>query len=333
MWLVIAGGMITLLAAAMRNQKSGKCSGYSISIKGATKNLFVAEKDVVSILSKGANGKITGQMMNSFDLHKLERLIESNGWIKDAELYFDNNALLHVIVEEREPVARVFTNGHKNFYVDAEGTIMPLSDKMSARVPVFTGFPDKKRLTKKDSLLLNDIRRTAVFINNDSFWSSQVSQIDIADNEFEMIPLVGNHIVKLGKGDDMEKKFHRLYIFYKDVLSKTGFDKYRTINVQYAGQVIGVKGYASKVDSIELRKSVEKLLQQSRQIQNDTIVPIAPRIERPGAEAATETNNTLSVNSSPNPLNATLANENDNQASAPKPAVRQPRAVMPKRNE
>jgi cell division protein FtsQ len=60
--------------------------------------------------------------------------------------------------------------------------------------------------TKKDSLLLHDVKVTAAFINSDSFWSSQVAQIDMAPSEadgsweFDMVPVIGNHIVKLGGG-------------------------------------------------------------------------------------------------------------------------------------
>ena len=71
---------------------------------------------------------------------------------------------------------------------------------------------------------------------------AQVAQIDITpERNFEMIPVVGNHTVILGDGENMEQKFHRLFVFYKNVLSQTGFDKYKAINVQYAGQVVGVK--------------------------------------------------------------------------------------------
>ena len=80
--------------------------------------------------------------------------------------------------------------------------------------------------------------------------------------EFDMIPVIGNHIVKLGNGEDMEQKFNRLFIFYKQVLSRTGFDKYKTIDVRYAGQVVGGKSENPKVDSVQLRKNVENLLQQ-----------------------------------------------------------------------
>jgi cell division protein FtsQ len=151
---------------------------------------------------------------------------------------------------------------------------MPLSDKMSARVPVFTSFPDKKILSSKDSMLLSDIKVTANFIVNDPFWMSQVAQIDITpDRKFEMIPVIGNHLVKLGNGENIDQKFMRLLIFYKEVLSKTGFDKYKVINVQYEGQVVASR-YSDdpEVDSAQLRKNVDKLLQQAREAQNDTVI-------------------------------------------------------------
>ena len=181
--------------------------------------------------------------------------------------------MLHISVEEKEPIARIFTTAGKSFYIDNEGEKMPLSEMMSARVPVFTNFPDKKVLSAKDSILLNDIRGTASFILNDSFWMAQTEQIDITeDKNFEMIPTIGHHVVKLGKGNDIDKKFRRLLIFYQQVLSKTSFDKYNIVDVQYTGQVIGSKTKMSKVDSMQLKKNIEKLLQEARKMQTDTIV-------------------------------------------------------------
>jgi cell division protein FtsQ len=78
---------------------------------------------------------------------------------------------------------------------------------------------------------------------HDEVWMAQVSQIDIQpDRTFDMIPVVGNHIIEFGDGTDCEKKFKRLLLFYQQVLSKTGMDVYQKVNVQYARQVIGVKG-------------------------------------------------------------------------------------------
>ncbi|MEI9807796.1 MAG: hypothetical protein WDO16_07910 [Bacteroidota bacterium] len=271
MWVAIGGGMLTLLIAAIGKQKRDHCKDYTISIKGVQDNFFVDQKDVLKLLKAAAKGEVKGQKKSTLNLQQMEKLLEENIWIKDAELYFDNQEVLHVSILEREPIARVFTIAGKSYYLDKDEKRMPLSDKMSAKVPVFTGFPEKI-LGKRDSVLLHNVKDAATFILNDPFWMSQVAQVDItAERNFEMTPVVGNHTVILGDGENMERKFHRLFVFYKNVLSKTGFDKYKAINVQYAGQVVGIRNNGTKKDTARLRLNVEKLLHQAREMQNDSL--------------------------------------------------------------
>jgi cell division protein FtsQ len=265
--------MLTLLIAAIGKQKRDHCKDYMIRIKGVQNIFFVDNKDVLKLLKVAAKGDVKGQKKSSFNLQQIEQLLEKNVWVKDAELYFDNHDVLHVSVTEREPVARLFTITGKSFYIDESEKKMPLSDKLSAKVPVFTGFPEKI-LSKRDSALLHDVKKTATFILNDPFWMAQVAQIDITPGrEFEMTPVVGNHTVILGDGENIERKFHRLFVFYKNVLSQAGFDKYKVINVQYTGQVTGIKNNnRSKGDTARLRLNVEKLLRQAREVQNDSVM-------------------------------------------------------------
>jgi cell division protein FtsQ len=271
-------GLVVLLVAAIDKRNHERCKDYVITINGAKKNLFISEKDIKSVLDTASAGKIKNRLITDFNLRKLEQLIKENPWVQDANLYFDNKEVLHVSVQEREPVARIFTIAQRSFYIDSNDERMPLSTIMSARVPVFTNFPDKRPLGTKDSILLNDIKRTASFILNDSFWMAQIEQIDVTqDRNFEMVPTVGNHIVRLGNGDDIDMKFHRLFIFYQQVLSKTSFDKYKVVDVRFAGQVTGTREKISRIDSVQLRKNVEKLLQEARRIQQDTTVSIAPQ--------------------------------------------------------
>lgn len=346
-WLCIGGGMFILLMAAISTKKKGHCSNYFITLKGADKNLFIDQKDVEQLLKKATKGDIKGEPVVSFNLHELEQMLEHNTWIDEAELYFDNKDVLHVTVTEKEPVARIFTTENNSFYIDSIGNKIPLSDKLSARVPVFTGFPDKKKLSAKDSMLLNEVRVIANHINNDAFWQSQVAQIDITkERNFEMIPVVGNHLVKLGNGENMSQKFNRLMVFYTQVLSKTGFDKYKIIDVQYKGQVVASK-YAgnAKIDSIQLRRNVEKLLRQSVEAENDTAVKALPPAVKLENDSATAPDPSLQDNlmsnpakdNSPNPLKSTLtkptAKKNDKVTKdkdlKPKPALKKPKAVMP----
>jgi cell division protein FtsQ len=277
MWVLISGGVLTLLIAAVGKQKRNTCKDYVIAIKGNDENLFLSREEILKTLKAATKGNIKGQSKKSFNLLRLEDLLEENQWVKNAQVYFDNKDILHVSVTERKPIARIFTAGGKSFYIDDEARKMKLSAKRIAVLPVFTGFPDKNMKIKGDSTLLNDIKITAQLINTDSFWTAQVAQIDVEPSEsdqsweFEMIPVVGNHIIKLGNGQDIAQKFNRLFIFYKEVLSRTGFNKYKTIDVRFAGQVIGGKSENPKVDSVLLRKSVEKMLEQIKIMEKEAM--------------------------------------------------------------
>ena len=138
--------------------------------------------------------------------------------------------------------------------------------------------------------------------------------------------------MKLGSGENIEQKFNRLFIFYKQVLARSGFDKYKTIDVRYTGQVVGGKSENPKVDSIQLRKNVENLLQQIKKIEseNEAIEKSMTQNTAPIAEPAdSETvtgNEPVSNNPDPNP-----AEKNRN----PKPAEEKkiPKAVMKVRRQ
>lgn len=252
MWVAIGGGMLTLLLAAIGKQNKDVCKGYEITIKGErTKDFFVDNSDIAGMLKYAAKKDLKGEPRSSINLAEIEASLEKNPWIKDAQLYFDNKGMLRVSVTEREPIARIFTSGGRSFYLDAENHAMPLTERAVAQVPVFTGFPDKRNWSKTDSLLVQDINATATFINNNSFWKSQVAQVNIVADcgagcwQFEITPVVGNHIVKLGNGKSIEKKMNRLFVFYKQVLAKAGFDKYKIIDVRFNGQVVGTRRPAS----------------------------------------------------------------------------------------
>lgn len=341
--LVAGAGMLTLLIAAIGEKKKGQCADYKITVKSAGNNsLFIDDKDVFKLLSAATGGAVKGQPMSAINIRKLEDMLENNVWISDAQLYFDNRNVLHVAVKEREPLARLFTMAGNSFYIDSNEKRMPLSDKMSARVLVFTGFPDKKILTQKDSMLLSDVKTVAQFISTDSFWTSQASEIDITpERNFEMIPVIGNHLVKIGDAENLEQKFHRLFLFYNTVLSKTGFDRYRIIDAQYDGQIVAIRKGAklNSVDTAKLKLNVQKLIKQSLEVQNDTMVT---------AKNVVVKNNTLNSAdhvltnekeendpkiSSPNPLKLSVkTNPGKKPIEKPKPVQKKtPKAVMQKR--
>lgn len=251
---------MVLLVAAIRIKKNKVCQGFTIDINTSENGQwFIDKKDIVQLVTSNGTQTIAGRPLQSFDLQKMEMRLQRDPWVRDAELYFDSRETLHIRIDEREPVARIFTVTGSSFYIDSSGEHLPLSEKLSARVPVFTGFPaDRKQLHGADSLLQVQVKQLGWFILQDQFWMSQIAQVEITpEKNFELVPTIGNHIIEFGNGNDYEKKFRRLMIFYRQVLRSTGMDRYPRINVQYAGQVIGIRpGVAgSRTDSVQASAS------------------------------------------------------------------------------
>ena len=111
------------------------------------------------------------------------------------------------------------------------------------RLPVFTNFPsDQEKLSKPDSLLLNDIVHFTKAVQTDSFFLAQTAQVNIATNgDFELVPSVGDHIVLIGSVDNIEDKLNRLYTFYKKVWVQSGLNAYQVIDCRFDNQIVALK--------------------------------------------------------------------------------------------
>lgn len=274
-WCLAGAGMIALLVAAASRKNEEVCKSYEITIHGASEQLFLEKADIVEMLA--ANTSIQGSPVSELDLRKMEERLKRHAWIRGAQLFVDNNSILKISVEEREPIARIFTLSGNSFYIDSACEQLPLTDKIAVRLPVFTGFPsDKERLAKADRQLMRQIKSISEYINKSTFWSAQVVQIDITpQRNFEMMPEVGNHVIEFGDGANVEDKFNRLMVFYKQVMSKTGLNGYERVSVEFARQVVGKKKAAriSRYDSLMAVKKIQQLIIAAQKLQPDTLQP------------------------------------------------------------
>lgn len=273
LWILVGMGTIVLLGAAMYKRNSNQCKGVEISIEGVKNNLFIDKADVNAILEKLSSGKFKAKPIKTFDLAGMETVLERNKWIKSAELYFDNNDVLRINIIEREPIVRIFNSVGSSFYIDSSLKKLPLSSKFSARLPVFTNFPAGDIHSKAGKALLNDIKNIGTYILQDAFWMAQIDQIDITPQyTFEMVPKVGNQLIIFGSAENYEEKFTNLLVFYKNVQSKVGWNKYSKINVSYEGQVVAVKRGADeiKLDSLKTIQLIKMLMANAQKQANDS---------------------------------------------------------------
>lgn len=244
-WIVFSIGLIVLFGASIQQKSKKKCSAIKIEITGAEKHLFIDEKDVMDLLL--ANGPIQGVFIHSLPLRKMETDVEQNKWVKNAEMFFDNNQVLQIQIEERQPVARIFQTDGGSFYLDTAAVMLPLSNKISARVPAFTGFAKE---SNRDTVLIQQVIDLATFIGSDSFFSAQISQIDIRpDKKFEMVPLIGDHMIVFGDASDLANKFKKLHAFYQSAWLINGMNTYETLDLQYKNQLVAIKKGTAKAEA------------------------------------------------------------------------------------
>lgn len=84
------------------------------------------------------------------------------------------------------------------------------------------------------------------YIEQDSFWRAEIVQIvastmSSGDLRLDLIPRSGHYTIRFGRPDDVEQKLDRLLAFYEKGLSNIGWDTFRTISVEYDGQVVCTK--------------------------------------------------------------------------------------------
>jgi cell division protein FtsQ len=242
LWSLLGIALVVLFVLAWQAKAEKKCQGVEVELVGEnTTALFMNEQEILHILQQ-QNCK-SGVAIAQLNLTAIEKYLENTGWIKNAELYFDNQLVLQVRIEQRVPIARVFSVTGSSFYVDYEGKRLPLRQLSVLRLPVFTGFTSgQEQLSKPDSALLKHMVLLANTIREDSFFTAQIAQINIAPNgDFELIPSLGDHMVLLGSVDSLENKLDRLYTFYKKVWVPSGINAFQVLDLRFNNQVVALK--------------------------------------------------------------------------------------------
>jgi cell division protein FtsQ len=262
LWSAVGLGTLVLLVAAIEKKDAAHCKGVYINIKGVKNIFFIDRKDELDSIISIEGYNPVDEPISSFNLRAMEGKLTNNIWIRNAQLFFDNNDTLQIDILESEPLARLFTTGGNTFYIDSALNRLPLSEKSSARVPVFTGFPsDRIILAPQDSSLLRDIKTISLAIQEDPFSMGLIDQVDITPQRtFEMIPKIGNNIIEFGDATDAEEKLKRLKLFYQHVLLKAGMNYYSVVDVQYKDQVVARRKTAADITADSLK--TEQLLQQ-----------------------------------------------------------------------
>jgi cell division protein FtsQ len=230
-----------LIAFTERMKGDVAVGDIRIKIDNIHENHFLDEEDVNDLMQLD-HENIRGASLNKLNFKEIENRIKKDPFIGDADVYSDLKGNLVVNVELRRPIARIVRNDGPDGYIAEDGTIMPVSEKFTSRVILISGSFVRQILQKEnlneleEGPVLMDMIRT---INSDDFWHAQIAQLDIDQKaNVTIFPQVGDETIQFGKAENLEVKFRKLRIFYKEILPRVGWNKYSRVNLEYEGQII-----------------------------------------------------------------------------------------------
>lgn len=236
--LVVTTCCVIAMVSASRIEDSKTVKSVAIHFKNDKRYHFIEEQEIMDLAINNRHTDIEHTPISRLDIHTMEQLIMADPWVAHAQVFIDNEHVLHMYVTQRIPVARVFQDKGVSFYLDTTLSIMPLSPNYKYYTTVVTNVPE---LTNDSAgwALRKDIISLVRTIQADSFWSAQISHVIIdSDRTFELVPILGDQRILFGDATRMKEKFDNLFAFYKNVLNRIGWDKYEKIDVRYAGQVV-----------------------------------------------------------------------------------------------
>lgn len=234
--------LLSMISFIDKREVGYKVDDIEVKIENTYENFFIDEDDVMSLIIEHKGDTMLGDAMGRVNLKEIEARIEKHSFIKDAQVFRDLTGHLVVKAIQNKPIARIVAGNGKNAYLGEDGDILPTSTKYTARVVVLSG-NYMNQLTERRNVSENEYDQQLFdlinFINEDKFWSMQIAQVDVnSKGKIVMIPQVGGQRLEFGRADDIEHKFKRLEIFFKEIMPTKGWNTYSRVNVEYKDQII-----------------------------------------------------------------------------------------------
>ncbi len=245
-WVLMIAGIAALLFFSVLRKSNAEVKTLVVHIEGVRGNdQLITEKEVQQILTLAAGKTLTKRNIKTLNLRKLEAKLSKDKRIERADLYFDSKNRLQVRILQKKPVIRVIEEAGFEYYLDESGKQIPVTRGSAVRVPIVTGIKDTfnaRFLTSEKASSLKDVFNIMQYVSKDDFLTALIEQVHVEQDsigDIVLIPKLGKEKIIFGDASEVEAKFNKLKIFYRDGLPKLGWSRYKTLNLKYANQVTG----------------------------------------------------------------------------------------------
>lgn len=253
--IAFAGGLFLLgvLVTAIEYKANSTSSEFKVNIEPVDGELYITADDIGDLIKEKFYGEtprtieslLADEKLKRINLRALEEVVDDYEWVLESDVYVDAKNSITINIIQRKPIMRCFDVKNNSFYVDDNGVQMPTSIHETARVIVASGnIKDINATIQSDTTysVIDSLYKLVQYIRTDTFLLAQIEQIYVEKNqEFTLIPKIGDTELIFGNLTMMEDKFRKLKIFYKEAMPYEGWRKYDKLNLKYKKQIVGVR--------------------------------------------------------------------------------------------
>lgn len=235
---VIAFVSLSIVVFAKNVHHLQKCKKINIVIEGNNENRLITPQEIYALIAPNVVESPEGKLFDRIDLKKIEDRVRVNRLVKTCQAHRDLSGEMTIDIEEHTPIARIVNNHKQDDYVTENGELIGISPHYTVRTLLLSGnyFETVHGLQGTKNKPILDLVKA---INEDAFWKAQISQLVVEkDGGITLIPEIGNHKIEFGMGIEIEAKFKKLKILYKEILPVKGWVKYKKISVKYRNQIV-----------------------------------------------------------------------------------------------
>jgi cell division protein FtsQ len=240
LWFIAILAISVSFGFSVSESRKLVCLDIKVDITDSTKIGFIRSNNIRNWV-KTHYPEIFGRQVNALNVRRIEEGIQKLQPVEYVSVFTNafnngekNSQTLVVRIKQRVPIFRVMGEG-RAYYVDKCGKSINWSPNFTPRVIIVGGNFSADYAGKRLLPLVS-------FINNDTFWSSQIDQIYVgAKGELSMIPRVGDQVILFGAPEDYEVKFRNLKALYKEGFKSGGWSSYSTINAKFLNQIVCTK--------------------------------------------------------------------------------------------
>ena len=228
-WIVGAVLFLLLAGAAAWSHSERPVPRLLVNVFTPSGQPLLLPSDLSDILTE-EGAPWTGKSGKEINISLLEERLNHHPLIARAEVFSTWDGTIHVQAYQKTAKVRVI-QGDKTFYLDQNGSEMPLSVHASASVPILTGDLDSARMQLGFQLLSRASQHKAF----PGGWSGLT--VDYF-GMFTAYPVLADHALLWGRPLKFDEKANKLSVFYSYMAQAGELDSLATVNVRYHGQVV-----------------------------------------------------------------------------------------------